>query len=999
MNHNVLHTLRRLCAPTLVLGAMLAAASCTAELSSEVVPGGGGGTAGESEVTLRLQVPGSSSQTRAVDADTESQVNDLYILAFKVDKDDNIETFDYYVTARKAATTSATVTEWTANLRVRQEQQTFVMVANAQGTPGKVNEQIAALAAGSVGHKKDDVLAKLTDALTAAEQTAGFNAASTADHHPFTMYGQTASTQITADAGIRLDVRMHRIVARVQIGFTGDAAGTLFTPQEVSLYNYNDRARVIPDHLTQTVADTYEAAPTIPAGAVRFPATVDGKQVVPTYTVDAAKQVLHQIYLFETAQPIDGTAEAKHAARPCLIVKGLYNGATTPCYYRIDFAKTGTKNYMDIVRNHTYNVTVQGVLAPGHDTPEEALTAQTANITATVVQWNDANIADIDFDGQHVLGIATMKYQLGKKGSDAGALLQQVKASVGLKWKANLYMMDDHGKVDTNTTPDWISFEGGGKEASGTGNNRLQDLKFTVERNDDVPERRAVMRFTARNLMVEALVVQDQSSPVYITVKVNGQEITEQEFEQLGGWNPDVMTIEYGPEQTELMWQYGAQGLVLTNKRVNRVETTDLKGSANSGAQEEATMTWQGEAGELPDTGQDYETRTGILTLIAKGKEGVVAKSIRLFQKKYGVTLQRTRVLCSSKEERITVKGNMPWLLSMGDGYQDVLDNNMINPYDGMTMGNSADDYTYSPYYLLFKTKLADLTLGTKQAKFIFTHRDRADISVEKTIRFMGALEVNGAYYEVLGPVKRSFKDVKNKKPYADENGAIIPDATMITTGLKNQLAKAGITDWEIGSDSYLQEGIIITRNQGEPVISDTYETYFTMPPGTQMLFYMKQWPLTFDAFWGVATRDVNRARVPQFLAFQRSQHMMVHSAHGPYPYPNNPNVSHEVRLELTQDLAWRIVSIPGCFKPTNDAAYYLIYIGWDPPAMTSQLYFPNLSKTSSNCDYAWLYTYTTNRKWETIAKINLYQYTNNAPRMAAFENTLYNTYYLKKIY
>ena len=667
MNHNILHTLRRLCAPALISGVMLAAASCTAELSSEVVPGGGGSVAGESEVLLRLQVPatGGGSQTRAVDVTAEQEVNDLYILAFKVDKDDNtIETFDYFVTASKNAPTTTNVSEWTASLRVRAEEQTFVMVANAQGTPGKVNEQIAALAANSVGHKKDDVLAKLTDVLTTAEQTAGFNATAPDSHHPFTMYGQTIPTLIEADKGIKLDVKMHRIVARVHITFTGDAAGTKFTPEKVHLYNYNDRARVIPDGM-DVPTDAHETLPTIPVGAVRLPARVDGNQQVPVYTVDAAdKKIEHQIYLFETAQPTTGTAEEQHAKRPCLIVEGVYTDSKKRCYYRIDFAETGTKNYMDIVRNHSYNVTVQNVLAPGHDTPEEALTSQAANITATVVKWNDSDIGDIDFDGQHVLGIATMKYQLGKKGSNNAPLLQQVKASVGLKWKANLYAVDNHGKVDINTSPAWISFEGGGKEASGTGNNQLQDLKFTVERNDATPERRAVMRFTARNLMVEALVVQDQSSPVYIIVKdKSGKEITEQEFEQAGGWNPDIMTIEYGPEDTELSWQYGAQGLVLTSKRVDGTETADMKGSVNSGVQEEVAITWQGQASELQDTGQDYETRTGILTLIAKGKEGVVAKSIRLFQKKYGVTLQKTRVLCSSKEERITVKGNMPWQL------------------------------------------------------------------------------------------------------------------------------------------------------------------------------------------------------------------------------------------------------------------------------------------------------------------------------------------------
>lgn len=85
----------------------------------------------------------------------EQEVNDLYILAFKVDKDDNtVETFDYFVTASKNAPTTTNGGGRQQSLRVRAEEQTFVMVANAQGTPAKVNEQIAALAANSVGHKK-----------------------------------------------------------------------------------------------------------------------------------------------------------------------------------------------------------------------------------------------------------------------------------------------------------------------------------------------------------------------------------------------------------------------------------------------------------------------------------------------------------------------------------------------------------------------------------------------------------------------------------------------------------------------------------------------------------------------------------------------------------------------------------------------------------------------------------------------------------------------------
>lgn len=224
INMNIRNAFGRLCIPILALGVF--SASCTDELSSEVVPGGGG-KGGESEVTLKLQVPGTAAgaKTRAVTEEEENKIDDLYVLAFKVDKDNNEETFDYYVAAKKnTEDASAGESTWTASLKVKDYDQTFVMIANAQGTTGKVNEQIAALAGSSVGHSKMQMLAKLTETLNEDEKTQGFNAASDTNHHPFTMYGQTKATTITEKYGHSLTVSMHRIMAQVQVTFTGDAA-------------------------------------------------------------------------------------------------------------------------------------------------------------------------------------------------------------------------------------------------------------------------------------------------------------------------------------------------------------------------------------------------------------------------------------------------------------------------------------------------------------------------------------------------------------------------------------------------------------------------------------------------------------------------------------------------------------------------------------------------------------------------------------------------------
>lgn len=130
-------------------------------------------------------------------------------------------------------------------------------------------------------------------------------------------------------------------------------------PEKVHLYNYNDRARVIPT--AWTCPPTPTRNPPHHVGAVRLPARVDGNQQVPVYTVDAAdKKIEHQIYLFETAQPTTGTAkEQRKATLPHR--GGVYTDSKKRCYYRIDFAETGTKNYMDIVQPG-YNVTVQNVL-------------------------------------------------------------------------------------------------------------------------------------------------------------------------------------------------------------------------------------------------------------------------------------------------------------------------------------------------------------------------------------------------------------------------------------------------------------------------------------------------------------------------------------------------------------------------------------------------------------------------------------------------------------
>lgn len=885
MKQNILKIFRRLCVPALVLGAFFT--SCTDELSSEVAPGGGG-KGGETEVTLKLQVPSASAagKTRAVDAPEESLINDLYVLAFK--EDGKTQTFDYYVAARKIDDPNKNGNaKWTANLKVTGYPQTFVMIANAQETNSRVNEQIGALAGTSVGQEKMAVLEKLTETLDDEEKKKGFRADDTgaANHHPFTMYGQTEETTIGSVMGNSLSVSMHRIMARVHVYFTGTAAeNATFKPESVSLYNFNDRARVIPADLGETKKEEYEKEPTLPKNPkpVLLPVTVDGTEEVPTYQVGDDNKIEHEIYLFETAQPTEGSDAEKHLKRPCLIVKGKYKGVDKPCYYRVDFYGKGRENeptekYWDVIRNHTYNVTLSGVTGAGHNSPEAALKSQKADITATVVRWNDQDIANIDFDGTHALGIGTMKYELGKHGSRDEDLLQTVKASKGLKWTAKLHATDDQGNA-LDRAPDWISFVDKNAqtahELSDTGIDDFQDLKFKVSKIDpNTIERRAVMRFTAKNLQVDALVVQDQSEPVYINVKNKaGEIITEAEFDPDSGLS-ELMTIEFGPAGTELTWQASSSnGINLKDAKVDGTSNGALKGTEGPAKTEDgASFTWQAET-DISQT-LDYGTGTGVLALLAKGKKGVASKSIKLVQTKYGVSVDNTVVPCTGETYAIKVTGNMNWTVKPvrahdidGDpGYEQAVSAGLLEEYNGNESGHPTDDPN-AGYVVTFKTKVPEDNPKPCTFKLRFTDTDKG-VYVDKTFTAAPGVALGSSLYALYGPVKFMPQDYNNNYKPAD-----LPTGfRQITKTEGEQLREKRPDIGKFGTSyTYAKRKWIVEDQRGLRIIEVTQPTlpscYHTVNLTSYVYSGLKEMYLYFTptlSYYNVNTDQEPQAEVP----------------------------------------------------------------------------------------------------------------------------------------
>ena len=744
-----------------LMAAAMMLSACTTELASDSRTTANGKQ--EELVTLKLLVPGAADAgkkgfTRTLDEETEKKIEDLYILAFKQEETGS-ETFQYFTKARS----SEGNTQWETSLHVETYQQTFVVIANADGTAGdkeiSLAEKIISLEQGT---GKDEILKQLTVELTQNEKTSGFNAESDHDHRPFTMYGQTKAT-ITGKTGIELKVSLHRIMGRIQLYFGKDGDGLEdFTPEAVYLYNFNDRASVLPENLEDTGTD-YVQSPTIPEGVSRIKGPVE-------YEIEpSANKLERSIYLFETRQP-ETTDVSAHTKRTCLVVKGKYQDKESS-YYRVDLAKPdengGTElDYLDVLRNHSYNITVTSVSGQGHGTEEEAFQAKAANITANIVVWNDTEIGNVDFDGENFLGIGTMEYRVGKI---KATHVQKVKASKGLEWSVELLEVDASGKVQEKV-PDWINFEGE-SNASGIGKGEIENLAFNVETfSQSTGERQAVMRFTAGNLKLDALIIQDTSNPVFISVDEdilrNGIEYLEQ-----GGFN-EPLKISYGPKDVTLEWKIlTAGGMEFSGTMIDGKQQTDpLAGETTPTTAEEGSyITWKGEAKKL-NTEKDYETKTATLTLIAKNQTGdeIAAKTVKLYQKKYGVTIDKNSITCSGKQAKIRVKGNMDWNVTMTND-DGAVNDGWIQVFDQTQTGYASENYTSNTDNTIDieTVLLSDFSDETKALTLSFTDRKNEDRTYDKTVTIRKGLMINGAPHEILGPVEVRLDEALMNYPYS----------------------------------------------------------------------------------------------------------------------------------------------------------------------------------------------------------------------------------------
>ncbi|HJD74589.1 MAG TPA: fimbrial protein [Bacteroides reticulotermitis] len=323
----------------------------------------------EKQVTIALSIPGlereTSPTTYALPAD-EDKINTIDVLVFKTDPlfPDDPSKGTYYYHAAVAHTAESTTFTFTARFIGTSDRQTIVVLANCRTEVTTLLETI------SEGDSKADVI----QALSLTQATAFNPVAMTG----IPMWGEITNQDITASYNpTGLSVQLTRMLAKINI-VNDDAYN--FTLTEAYLYNPRQKGSVMPDNWERLNSSV--TTPTIVLGSEM----TQGSKFT-FFGTTTTNKIEDQIYTFEVDNATKAVADRLNAT--CLVVGGKYQSNTSTVYYRIDLKDYARDVYFDILRNHSYNVTITSVTDEGVGNPDDAYKGR-STIKAQVEGWNQA---------------------------------------------------------------------------------------------------------------------------------------------------------------------------------------------------------------------------------------------------------------------------------------------------------------------------------------------------------------------------------------------------------------------------------------------------------------------------------------------------------------------------------------------------------------------------------------------------------------------------------
>lgn len=423
------------CLPLLLFAVM--AASCSKDTLRDDP---GNGRFSEDEITtvlFSMSIPGAQSPgTRAMTEKDEHEIEAVDVLVFENDA--------LFHRAPGVLVSNAQLEK--KNFQVRLPiggPYDLIVLSNARS--------VLNVAGLDEGASKEDVEKALVKSVSAGSKYSENRVPMFGYRNALTVDENTDLTDKTASGGADNSLKMIRMMSRIDVELTAKAASGTddgqgndnFALSEVYLYNYSTRGSMIPD-LAATNWDgvNHKAKkPTEPNGG--YGAAGAGEEVLFDSNDDSGSTLPNAlrraIYTFEAPAGSSSTPESN----PCVVIGGSYKGGGET-YYRVDLIEKGTKDYLALLRNHIYKISILSISGPGYPTPGEAFASTAVNVEADIVAWSEGDMNDITFDGQYQLSVDKSELSFGL---DAGKLAMNVYADHPNGWAVEIAGQDQ----------DWLS--------------------------------------------------------------------------------------------------------------------------------------------------------------------------------------------------------------------------------------------------------------------------------------------------------------------------------------------------------------------------------------------------------------------------------------------------------------------------------------------------------------------------------------------------------------
>ncbi len=337
------------------------------------------------------------------DAD-ESTVDDLLVMLFTPDENSLPATLYRVVPASSIQDNTTTENPTTDNL-TPPTRYSFDLRIGVD--PATTPASLAVVTVANAASRAADISAGMTYGQVQAALTA--DAPGQSDTR-LTMWGIASTLVDTSLRAQGLSITLLRDRARVTFGVDTDKVpASLFSPASMQVMKASSRMLLIPS--IENVSGNVATAPSLPTDNP----TTDNLSTSCDLTAASPR-----LYLAEADIRMGGNGEPddeNRLNRAAIIVGGSYRGATQPCYYRVDF-KGADGMLIDVLRNHSYNITVTAVNGPGEPTPEEAYHSIVTSIDATITEWEDIN-NDVAFDGANWIAMPRTAVIGPEKGAEA----------------------------------------------------------------------------------------------------------------------------------------------------------------------------------------------------------------------------------------------------------------------------------------------------------------------------------------------------------------------------------------------------------------------------------------------------------------------------------------------------------------------------------------------------------------------------------------------------